>query len=29
MSWAMVLGGVMAAGLFVYLFYALFRPERF
>ncbi|MBD8871469.1 MULTISPECIES: K(+)-transporting ATPase subunit F [Rhodanobacter] len=29
MGWAMVLGGVMAAGLFVYLFYALFRPERF
>lgn len=29
MGWAMVVGGVMAAGLFVYLFCALFRPERF
>ena len=24
-----VLGGIVAAGLFVYLVYALIRPERF
>jgi len=29
MTWVLVLSGAMAAGLFVYLFYALLRPERF
>jgi len=29
MSWIYVLSAVVAAGLFVYLLYALFRPEKF
>lgn len=29
MSWIHLLGGVLAVGLFVYLFYALLRPEEF
>jgi K+-transporting ATPase KdpF subunit len=29
MTWIYVLAGVMAAGLFIYLLYALFRPEKF
>ena len=29
MTLDLVLGGAVAAGLFVYLIYALIRPERF
>ena len=29
MSWADMVGGVLAAGLFVYLVIALLRPEDF
>jgi K+-transporting ATPase KdpF subunit len=29
MSWIQLLGGGIAVGLFVYLFYALLRPEKF
>lgn len=29
MSWTDVLGGLLAAALFLYLLYALFRAERF
>jgi K+-transporting ATPase KdpF subunit len=29
MTWIYVLAGVMPAGLFIYLLYALFRPEKF
>ncbi|HZM43675.1 MAG TPA: K(+)-transporting ATPase subunit F [Burkholderiales bacterium] len=29
MTWIYVLSGLVAAGLFVYLLYALFRPEKF
>ncbi len=29
MSVAYVLGAILTLGLFVYLLYALFRPERF
>lgn len=29
MSWVHVLSGVIALGLFGYLFYALLRPEKF
>ena len=29
MTWIYVLSGLVAAGLLVYLLYALFRPENF
>ena len=29
MSWVQLLAGAIAVGLFVYLFYALLRPEKF
>ena len=29
MTWIYVLSGLVALGLFVYLVYALFRPEKF
>jgi K+-transporting ATPase KdpF subunit len=29
MTWIYILSGLVAAGLFVYLLYALFRPEKF
>jgi K+-transporting ATPase KdpF subunit len=29
MSWVAVLGALLAAGLFVYLLVALFKPEKF
>ena len=29
MSFELILGAVVAAGLFIYLSYALVRPERF
>jgi K+-transporting ATPase KdpF subunit len=29
MSVAYIISGVLTAGLFVYLLYALFKPERF
>ena len=29
MTWIYVLAGFVAAGLFIYLLYALFRPEKF
>ena len=29
MTWIYILSGLVAAGLFVYLVYALFRPEKF
>lgn len=29
MTWIYVLSGLVALGLFVYLLYALFRPEKF
>ena len=29
MTWIYVLSALVAAGLFVYLLYALFRPEKF
>jgi len=29
MTWIYILAGLVAAGLFVYLLYALFRPEKF
>jgi K+-transporting ATPase KdpF subunit len=29
MSWVAVLGALLAAGLFVYLLIALFKPEKF
>ncbi|MDN5872755.1 MAG: K(+)-transporting ATPase subunit F [Sinobacteraceae bacterium] len=29
MSWIQLLAGAIAVGLFVYLFYALLRPEQF
>jgi len=29
MTWAYILSGVLAAGLLVYLFAALLRPEKF
>ena len=29
MTWVYVLSGIVAAGLFIYLLYALFRPEKF
>ncbi len=29
MTWIYVLAGLVAAGLLVYLVYALFRPEKF
>ena len=29
MTWIYILSGLVALGLFVYLVYALFRPEKF
>jgi K+-transporting ATPase KdpF subunit len=29
MTWIYILSALVAAGLFVYLLYALFRPEKF
>ncbi len=29
MTWVQLIAGAIAVGLFVYLFYALLRPERF
>ncbi|WP_020204631.1 MULTISPECIES: K(+)-transporting ATPase subunit F [Cupriavidus] len=29
MDWADLLGGVLAAAVFIYLLIALFRPEKF
>ena len=29
MTWIYILSGLVAAGLLAYLFYALFRPEKF
>lgn len=29
MTWIYILSGLVALGLFVYLLYALFRPEKF
>ena len=29
MAWELMTGGVVAAGLLCYLFYALIRPEKF
>jgi K+-transporting ATPase KdpF subunit len=29
MTWVYILAAVVAAGLFLYLLYALFRPEKF
>ncbi len=29
MTWIYILSALVAAGLFIYLLYALFRPEKF